>query len=124
MFSGCIQREMTVEFVRFSIKERTNAGDYCLDFTIEFDNKLDCDETILFSDFYIEINGVQNTDVSGLYENEEVFISYPTIKSNETTRIRIRVVDNINLNERNKIIVKYKEKELINDNVFFSKTEK
>lgn len=124
-FTGCLQNEFTTNFIRFDIQEREKSNDYCLDFVIEFDNKSSKDKTISKSDFYIEINNKQNEDVVFLYEYEDVFIlGHYTAKNNEKNKIRVRVVDNINMGERNKILVKYKEQELVNDNVYFSTTKK
>ena len=124
-FIGCSQNEFSAEFVRFNIQQRENSNDYCLDFIIKFDNKTSQDIIISQSDFYIEINNKQNENIVFLYEYEEAYIlGHYTVRSNEENKIRIRIVDSININERNKIIVKYKEQELVNDNVYFSTTKK
>lgn len=124
-FVGCSQNKFSVEYIRFDIQKRENNEDYCLDFIIEFDNETNQDKIILKSDFYIEINNKQNGNISFLYEYEDVFIlGHYTAKNNEKNKIRVRVVDNINMGERNKILVKYKEQELVNDNVYFSTTKK
>lgn len=124
-FVGCSKNNFLVEYIRFDIQKRENSEDYCLDFVIEFNNETNQDKIILKSDFYIEINNKQNGNISFLYEYEDVFIlGHYTAKNNEKNKIRVRAVDNINMGERNKILIKYKEQELVNDDVYFSTTKK
>ena len=123
-FSACNltpKNEITAEFVRFSIGERQT--DYYLDFTIKFKNQTSKELLLNQSDFFIEINNEQKTIITFLYEYEEVFISSANLilESYEEKNLRLRVTSNINMNNKNQILVKYKDKELINDNVIFNK---
>lgn len=115
---------MSVEFVRFDIQQQQNSNDYCLDFTIKFDNKTDKDEIVLQTDFYIEVNNEQKEDVVFLYEIEETYIlGHYTAKSNEEDKIRVRVVSTIKDREYNSIKVKYKDTTLIEDNIYIYNTK-
>ncbi len=100
VFAGCFDSGISAEFVRFNIGKR-NSGDSYLDFTIRLDNKSDHEEFILDSD-------------------EEVFIvGYPSVKSKEILTLRLRAIAEIKFEERNSILVKYKDKILVQDNVLF-----
>lgn len=123
-FSACNltpKNEIMAEFVRFSIGERQT--DYYLDFTIKFKNQTSQELLLNQTDFFIEINNEQKTIITFLYEYEEVFISSANLilESYEEKNLRLRVTSNINMNNKNQILVKYKDKELINDNVIFNK---
>ncbi len=119
VFAGCFDSGISAEFVRFNIGKR-NSGDSYLDFTIRLDNKSDHEEFILDSDFEVEINGKAVNTKSFLYEYEEVFIvGYPSVKSKEILTLRVRAIAEIKFEERNSILVKYKDKILVQDNVLF-----
>lgn len=123
-FSACNltpKNEITAKFVRFSIGDRQT--DYYLDFTIKFKNQTHQELVLHRSDFFIEINNEQKTIITFLYEYEEVFISSANLilESYEEKNLRVRVTSNINMNNKNQILVKYKNKELVNDNVIFHK---
>lgn len=124
LFIGCSKSTMSVEFLRFDIQQQQNSNDYCLDFTIKFDNKTDKDEIILQSDFYIEVNNEQKEDVTFLYEIEETYIlGHYTAKSNEEDKIRVRVVSTIKDREYNSIKIKYKDTTIIEDNIYIYNTK-
>ncbi len=122
LFFGCAKNELTAEFVRFSIEQRQN--DYYLDFTIKFENNTNDIQQITENDFFIEINTEEKNDLSFLYENEEVFYPNPTININENLTIRIRVITEIKNKDHNTILLKYKDKTIINDNIYISNNKK
>ncbi len=118
IFFGCNQNEITSNFIKFSIKEVSNS--YLLDFTIEINNNTSNDLTILTQDFYIEINNEVKKDISFLYESDEIFYTYPTIKSNEKLIFRVRTKSDIKDKQYNTIILKYKKNILVNDDIYIS----
>ena len=116
---GCSKNTVSVEFVRFDRIQKQNSNDFCLDFTIKIDNKTEKDEIIFQSDFYVEVNNEQKTDIVFLYENEETTIlGHYTAKSNEENKIRVRVISTIKDRDYNKIFLKYKDQTLIEDNIY------
>jgi len=121
-FLGCNNNQVIANFVRFNIGQRQN--DYYLDFTIEFKNNTNNLELINENDFYIEINTEEKKDIAYLYENEEVYYPAPSINKNETMTIRIRVITEINNKAYNTITFKYKDKTLVDDNVYISNNKK
>ncbi|MGN0748181.1 MAG: hypothetical protein ACI4L1_00650 [Christensenellales bacterium] len=120
---GCSHNEITAEFVRFNIKQKENSNDYCLDFTIKFDNNTKQNASIESNDFYIEINNEENNTISFLYEYEEFFYtSHITINANETLTLRVRIISTIKNKEYNSILFKYKNEILIEDNIYINST--
>lgn len=120
-FVGCGNDKVEANFVRFSIGQRQS--DYYLDFTIKFYNKTNHDETLLASDFYVEINDEKNESISFWYDGVETYYAYPTIKSNESLTLRLRVTANVKNKDYNKIVVKFHDKVLVDDNVFISNNQ-
>ena len=112
---GC-KKDMTVEFVRFSIKKRQI--DYCLDFTLKISNGTNQTQVIDDKTFYIEINNEEKTDKTFLYEYEETFYGPIVLQINESITLRLRVITNIKNRDYNKIILKYKNNLIINDNIY------
>lgn len=91
---------------------------------IKFDNKTNEDKNVLKSDFYIEINNIYYGDIAMLKEHEEVYLlGHYTAKSHEESNIRIRVVSKIKTGDHNSILIKYKDKIIIEDSVYISKTK-
>ena len=118
LFFGCNQNELKSNFIRFSIGQTSNS--YFLDFTIKIENNTSNDLMIENKDFYIEINNEIKNDISFLYESEEIFYTYPIIKSGENLTFRVRTISAINDKQYNTIILKYKDNTLVNDNVYIS----
>ena len=116
---GCEKGEFTASFVRFSIGERTN--DYYLDFTIRFENSTTQAKLIESGDFYVEINGEEKAVGSFLYEYQDTFYAHPIVEAGETLTLRVRVISQVNMGERNPIVLKYKDTTLVDDNVYFNK---
>ena len=122
---GCVDdddtdsEEFKASFVRFSIGERQT--DYFLDFTIRFENNTNQTVLIEGSDFYVEINGEEITNISFLYEYEDTFYTFPTVESGETLVLRLRAIAQVKMQERNKIVVNYNDSMLVDDNVYFNK---
>lgn len=123
LFIGC-SNTMSVEFVNIDRIQNQSDDNFCLDFMIKFDNKTNEDKNVLKSDFYIEINNIYYGDIAMLEEYEEVYhLGHYTAKSHEKSNIRIRVVSKIKTGDHNSILIKYKDKIIIEDSVYISKTK-
>lgn len=120
-FMGCSPKGLSAEFIRFNIKQRND--DYCLDFTIKFNNKTKENTIIKEDDFYVEINNEEKNTISFLYEYDETFYtSNITINNNEILTLRVRVISTIKNKDYNSILLKYKNEILVEDNVYISNT--
>ena len=110
--AGCNQENISVNYVRTTITQRQKSKDYCLDFTIKFENNTSDEQIIKKEDFYIKLNQKEITEISFLYELEETFYIQPTINKNETKDIRLRIITK---EKTNQILIKYNDKLLIED---------
>lgn len=117
---GCSKKEMSVSFVRFTPVYRQT--DYCCDFTLEFKNNSNSDQLLREKDFYICINNEIKDTVTFLHETNESFYLMPIIKIGETIKIRVRAISELNNKQRNLMLVKYKDKILVDDNVYINNT--
>lgn len=124
---GCIDGEenekVEVDFVRFNMGKRQT--DYYLDFTVELSNNTKYSSSFETDDFYIEVNGNKIDNVTLMYEYEEiVYAAYVSVDSGDTLKIRVRAISAINNQQRNSIILKYKDKTLVDDQVYIRDTNK
>ncbi|MCM1289633.1 MAG: hypothetical protein NC132_03900 [Corallococcus sp.] len=117
---GCFDEgKFEASFVRFGIGKRQT--DYYLDFTVKLDNKTNSTETVTSSDFCVEVNGNKIDSLTFLYESSDTF--YPvfvSVESGSTLTLRVRAIAVVNNKQQNKILLKYKDKTLVEDNVYVS----
>lgn len=117
ILAGCNHSSITTNFIRFDIGQRQ--ADYYLDFTIKFENKTNKSLSIEGNDFYVEINHEEKHDIGLLYDNEEIYYGNSiTLNKNETLSLRVRAISPIKERDYNSILIKYKNKVLVEDNIY------